>query len=115
SQRGASGPAVARVLVWLDFHCQPRMGARTAMLSTIISIPPRKASRQQRSLKPCSLAFDQLSRLSGGGSLMDHGHQRAGHAGGVGMLNDVAAIDDSGGPLLNEFFGGVQTIIVRCV
>ena len=44
---------------------------------------------------------------------MHDGHQRLGNTGGIGVLNDVAAIDDARGALLDELFGPAQDFLVR--
>src|SRR5947199_10447862 len=57
-------------------------------------------------------ALNVSGSLFGGRPLVHHCHQRAGHAGGVGMLNDVAAINDPGGALPDQFFGSLENFRV---
>ena len=45
-----------------------------------------------------------LRGLGGRGFVMHNRHQGAGHAAGVGMLHDVAAIDDAARALLHQFW-----------
>src|SRR5687768_9276920 len=58
---------------------------------------------------------EKLNEFRGGGSggaVVDDGHEGAGHARGVGVLNDVAAVNDAGGALLDKFFGAFEDFLV---
>ena len=57
-------------------------------------------------------SFDEFGGGFGGGAIVDDGHEGAGHAGGVGVLDDVAAIDDAGSALLDEFLGAFEDFLI---
>ena len=40
-----------------------------------------------------------LGGFLGGGTIVDEGHEGAGHAAGVGVLDDVPTVDDAAGAL----------------
>ena len=49
----------------------------------------------------------------GAAALVDDCPQRAHHAGGVGVLDDVAPVDDAGGALLQYGVGAAEQLVVR--
>jgi hypothetical protein len=56
--------------------------------------------------------LDEFGGGGGSGAVVDDGHEGAGHAGWVGVLNDVATVNDAGGALLDEFFGAFEDFLV---
>src|SRR5207302_9713724 len=56
--------------------------------------------------------LNELGRLFRARSLVHDGHQRAGHAGRVGVRDDVAAINNAGSALLDQLFGAFQNFFV---
>src|SRR5207302_10601040 len=75
-------------------------------------VPPRAQKRKEATRDSPASGLDEFGRLFRARSLVDDGHQRASHAGRVGVLDDVAAINDAGGALLDECFSAFQNFFV---
>ncbi len=50
--------------------------------------------------------------LGSGPTIVNDGHEGAGHASGIGVLNDVSSVNNSGGTLLNELFRALEDFLV---
>src|SRR6266480_8114035 len=56
--------------------------------------------------------LDEFGGLFRARAFMHDGHQRAGHAGGIAVLENVAAINNAGSALLGQLFGVFQNFFV---
>ena len=56
--------------------------------------------------------FQEVGGFSGGRAIVDDGHERLGHAGGVLMLDHIAAVDDAGHALFDELFRALEDFLV---
>ena len=59
------------------------------------------------------LPVEKCRGLDGAGTIMHNCHESFGHACGVSMLDDVAAINNSGGALLNKRFRAFEDLLIR--
>src|SRR3989449_478391 len=75
-------------------------------------VPMRAQKRKEATHDRLASRLNEFGRLFCCGAVVHDGHKGAGHAGGVAMLNDVAAINDAGGALLDQLFGAFQNFFV---